>query len=58
MTYWHRPLEDVVNTCLDAGFRITTVTEPPPAVDTPSELLPGAHRGPFICFLFFGREAT
>ena len=58
MTYWHRPLQDVVNAYLDAGFRITTITEPPPAADTPAELLPHAHRRPFICFLFFGLEAT
>jgi SAM-dependent methyltransferase len=36
-----------------AGFRITTVTEPEPAADTPAELLPTADGRSFICFLFF-----
>lgn len=57
MTYWHRPLQDVINTFIDAGFRIKTVTEPPPAADTPPELLPHADGRPFICFLFFELEA-
>jgi len=57
MTYWHRPLQDVVNAFIDAGFRITTVTEPPPAADTPAELLPTADGRPFICFLFLALEA-
>ncbi len=57
MTYWHRPLQDVINTFVDAGFRIKTVTEPPPAADTPAELLPNADGRPFICFLFFELEA-
>jgi ubiquinone/menaquinone biosynthesis C-methylase UbiE len=59
MTYWHRPLQDVINTFIAAGYRITTVTEPPPAADTPAELLPpGLEKGQsFICFLFFELEA-
>ncbi|QNN51583.1 class I SAM-dependent methyltransferase [Nocardioides mesophilus] len=57
MTYWHRPLQDVVNAFIDAGFRIRTVTEPPPAADTPAELLPNADGRSFICFLFFELEA-
>jgi hypothetical protein len=36
-----------------AGFRITTVTEPEPAANTPAELLPTADGRSFICFLFF-----
>jgi ubiquinone/menaquinone biosynthesis C-methylase UbiE len=57
MTYWHRPLQDVINTFVEAGFGITTVTEPPPAADTPAELLPTADGRSFICFLFFELEA-
>ncbi len=57
MTYWHRPLQDVLNSFIAAGFRITTVTEPAPAADTPAELLPHADGRSFICFLFFELEA-
>ena len=57
MTYWHRPLQDVVNAFIDAGFTIKTVTEPPPAADTPAELLPNAEGRSFICFLFFALES-
>ena len=52
MTYWHRPLQDVLNAFTGAGFRITSVTEPPPAADTPPELLPTTDGRSFICFLF------
>ncbi len=57
MTYWHRPLQDVINTFIQAGFHITRVTEPPPAADTPAELLPTPDGRSFICFLFFELEA-
>ena len=57
MTYWHRPLQDVINTFIEAGFRITRVTEPPPAGDTPAELLPNQDGRSFICFLFVELEA-
>jgi SAM-dependent methyltransferase len=57
MTYWHRPLQDVINTFIGAGFDIRTVTEPPPARDTPTELLPNADGRSFICFLFFELQA-
>ncbi len=57
MTYWHRPLQDVIGAFVHAGFRIKTVTEPPPAPDTPAELLPNPDGRPFICFLFFELEA-
>ncbi len=58
MTYWHRPLQDVLTTFVDAGFRIKRVTEPPPATDTPTDLLPSPDGRPFICFLFFELEAS
>jgi ubiquinone/menaquinone biosynthesis C-methylase UbiE len=57
MTYWHRPLQDVINTFIDAGFRIRTVTEPPPAANTPAELLPNPDGRSFICFLFLELSA-
>jgi len=57
MTYWHRPLQDVINAFIDAGLRIKRVTEPPPAADSPAELLPNADGRSFICFLFFELEA-
>lgn len=57
MTYWHRPLQDVVSAFLDAGFTIKAVTEPPPAADTPAELLPHPDGRSFICFLFFDLQA-
>jgi hypothetical protein len=52
MTYWHRPLQDVLNAFIEAGFRISQVTEPPPAGDTPAELLPTEDGRSFLCFLF------
>ena len=57
MTYWHRPLQDVLNAFIGAGFRIVAVTEPPPAADTPTELLPTDDGRSFICFLFFDLRA-
>lgn len=39
-----------------SGFRITTISEPSPAPDTPSELFPDDNPGKrrrFLCFLFF-----
>jgi len=57
MTYWHRPLQDVINTFIDAGFGIKKVTEPAPAPDTPTELLPHPDGRAFICFLFFALES-
>jgi hypothetical protein len=43
-----------------AGFRIATVSEPPPAPNTPPEVLPpGLEEGrSFMCFLFFVLEAV
>ena len=45
-----------------AGFRITVISEPAVAPDTPRELLPGniANRpsGAFLCFLFFVLHAS
>lgn len=42
-----------------AGFRIATISEPPPAPDTPAELLPpDLTSGSFLCFLFFVLETA
>jgi ubiquinone/menaquinone biosynthesis C-methylase UbiE len=56
LTYWHRPLQDVISAFLDAGLVITSVTEPAADPDTPAELLPPEGRR-FICFLFFALES-
>ena len=56
LTYWHRPLQDVINAFLDAGLVITSATEPAADLDTPTELLPPEGRR-FICFLFFALES-
>ncbi|WP_299440882.1 class I SAM-dependent methyltransferase [uncultured Phycicoccus sp.] len=54
LTYWHRPLHAITDAFATAGFRIVTLSEPPPAPDTPGDLLPpGTDGRPFICFLFF-----
>ncbi len=59
LTYWHRPLHAITDAFADAGFRIITVSEPPPASDTPAELLPPDLDGrSFLCFLFFVLEAA
>ncbi|MQW75306.1 methyltransferase domain-containing protein [Nocardioides sp. dk4132] len=58
MTYWHRPLQDVLNAFIGAGFTIKAVTEPPPAADTPPELVADLDGRSFICFLFVDLEAA
>jgi hypothetical protein len=42
-----------------AGFRISVISEPPVAADTPNELLPTDLKNPsrFISFIFFVLEA-
>ena len=59
LTFWHRPLHAMTDAFAAAGFRIVTVSEPPPAADTPAELLPpDLESGSFMCFLFFVLEAV
>ena len=60
LTFWHRPLHAMTDAFAAAGFRIVTVSEPPPAPDTPPEVLPpGLEEGrSFIGFLFFVLEAA
>jgi ubiquinone/menaquinone biosynthesis C-methylase UbiE len=58
-TNWHRPLHAMTDAFTAAGFRISVVSEPPIATDTPSELLPPDLKGRrrFISFIFFLLEA-
>ncbi|MGN6413091.1 class I SAM-dependent methyltransferase [Flexivirga sp.] len=60
LTFFHRPLHTMTDSFTSAGFRITTISEPPPAPNTPVELLPdGLDEGKsFLCFLFFVLEAV
>jgi SAM-dependent methyltransferase len=56
MSFWHRPLHAMTDAFTAAGFRITTISEPAPAPDTPSELFPDDDprtRRRLLCFLFF-----
>ena len=60
LTFWHRPLHAMTDAFSAAGFRIATLSEPPPAPDTPRKVLPpGLEEGrSFLCFLFFVLEAV
>ncbi len=59
LTYWHRPLHAMTSAFTDAGFRISVISEPPPAADTPPELLTDLNgRTSFLCFIFFALEAA
>ncbi|NUT32680.1 MAG: class I SAM-dependent methyltransferase [Hamadaea sp.] len=59
LTFWHRPLHAMADAFAAAGFRIVTISEPPPAPDTPAELLPpDKGSGRFMCFLFFVLESA
>lgn len=60
LTYWHRPLHAMTDAFTEAGFRISVISEPPPAPDTPRELFPPNYgdRTAFLCFLFFVLEAS
>lgn len=60
LTFWHRPLHAMTDSFATAGLRILTVSEPPPAPETPPELLPSflEEGASFMCFLFFVLEAV
>jgi ubiquinone/menaquinone biosynthesis C-methylase UbiE len=59
LTFWHRPLHAMADAFATAGFRIAVISEPPPAPDTPPELLPPDLDGrSFIGFLFFALETV
>ncbi len=59
LTYWHRPLHAMSDAFTQAGFRISVISEPPVAPDTPRELLPPGlgERNAFLCFIFFVLQA-
>jgi len=60
LTYWHRPLHAMTDAFTEAGFRISVVSEPPFAADTPREVLPPTigDLTAFLCFIFFVLEAS
>ncbi|MBO0810017.1 MAG: class I SAM-dependent methyltransferase [Actinobacteria bacterium] len=61
MSFWHRPLHAMTDAFTAAGFRITTISEPAPAPDTPAGLFPDGDlrmRRGFLCFLFFVLHAS
>jgi SAM-dependent methyltransferase len=55
LRFWTRPLHAMTDAFTAAGFRISVISEPALAPDTPRELLTGefADGRPFLCFLFF-----
>jgi SAM-dependent methyltransferase len=59
MTFWHRPLHAMTDAFTKAGFRISVISEPPPAPGA-RELFPAELEAKprFLCFLFFVLEAT
>ena len=60
LRFWTRPLHAMTDAFTAAGFRITAISEPPVAPDTPRELLPPnvADRQWIPCFLFFVLHAS
>ncbi|HEY0934625.1 MAG TPA: hypothetical protein VGD91_12885 [Trebonia sp.] len=59
---WHRPLPAMIDAFTSADFRIAAISKPPPAPDTPRELLPDFLQdkppgAAFLGFLFFVRQA-
>ena len=59
LRFWTRPLHAMTDAFTAAGFRISVISEPAPAPDTPRELLPDdiGDRRRFLCFLFFVLQA-
>ena len=60
LSFWARPLHAMTDAFTAAGFRISVISEPAAAPDTPRELLPdGLVDSPrFLCFLFFVLHAS
>jgi SAM-dependent methyltransferase len=60
LRFWTRPLHAMTDAFTAAGFRISVISEPEVAPDTPRELLPDdiAGRRRFLCFLFFVLHAS
>jgi SAM-dependent methyltransferase len=59
LRFWARPLHAMTDAFTAAGFRISVISEPAVAPDTPHELLPDdiTDSGRFLCFLFFVLQA-
>ncbi len=59
LTFWHRPLHAMTDAFINAGFRLSVISEPPLSPETPRELLPPqlGDRTRFLCFIFFVLEA-
>ena len=60
LSFWTRPLHAMTGAFTAAGFRISAISGPAVAPDTPRELLPDdiADRRRFLCFLFFVLHAS
>lgn len=60
LTFWHRPLREVVRAVTGAGLDLRVLDEPGPSTDTPPELMPpriaSGERSAFFCFLFVVAE--
>jgi ubiquinone/menaquinone biosynthesis C-methylase UbiE len=59
LRFWTRPLHAMTGAFTAAGFRISVISEPAVAPDTPRELLPDdiTDGRRFLCFLFFVLQA-
>ena len=60
LRFWSRPLHAMTDAFTAAGFRISVISEPAAAPDTPRALLPDeiADGKRFLCFLFFVLHAS
>lgn len=60
LCFWTRPLHAMTDAFTAAGFRVSVISEPAVAPDTPRELLPDeiADKRRFLCFLFFVLHAS
>ena len=60
LRFWTRPLHAMTDAFTAAGFRMTTISEPAVAPDTPRELIPGniADSRRLLCFLYFILRAS
>jgi ubiquinone/menaquinone biosynthesis C-methylase UbiE len=59
MSFWNRPLHAMTDAFTAAGFRISVISEPPPAPEA-RKLFPAELDGKsaFLCFIFFVLEAV
>lgn len=60
LTFWHRPLREVVRAVTDAGLGLRVLDEPAPSPSTPPELMPpriaSGERSAFFAYLFLVAE--